>query len=390
MKKVFWTIVLLISISALFGFVGEVKAEEFLTCRCWHGTIGDCSSPEETAWYLGQTNYINHMGTGGIYNEILTFSSEADCKGSILSSLKKGEADGKVCAVSCHLRTCTGDKSEKPDKWNCKAYTSMNWSEFPADQNFTIGDTVGPLELEVNGAANVEIGADKVAGLELTDHGGGSATLNWDTTKYSFTFLKPVSFDVWAVDKDNPSSQLSHTIHLTPELDCAKLISDLGVDCTDAANLDACKTKCEAIGTNFCVFKGGACVKAGSVTPSNVAKPVDWDKYFEGQYPRPEGYAGALPDCAFPGNCRDINDLLQLIVNFGKAMFAIVGSFAFAFFVYGGFTILTSMGNAERVKKGRDIIVAATLGLVIALSAYLVIDFMLDALKVGTAFRAIK
>lgn len=106
-------------------------------------------------------------------------------------------------------------------------------------------------------------------------------------------------------------------------------------------------------------------------------------------YEVPEGYVGALPDCAFSGNCRDVNDLLQLVINFGKGLFAIIGTFAFAFFVFGGFTMITSFGNAEKIKKGRDILIAAVTGLVIAFSAYLLVDFMLDALQVKEAFRVI-
>lgn len=105
---------------------------------------------------------------------------------------------------------------------------------------------------------------------------------------------------------------------------------------------------------------------------------------------KPDGYDGPLPDCAFDGTCRNVNDLLTLIVNWGQRIFGLIGSFALVMFIYGGFTMILSAGNSEKVKKGRDILVAAVIGLTIAFSAYLLVDFILDALKVSDEFRGIK
>jgi len=104
---------------------------------------------------------------------------------------------------------------------------------------------------------------------------------------------------------------------------------------------------------------------------------------------RPDGYVGPLPDCAFSGTCRDVNDLVVLMVNIGRYLFGIIGSLALAMFIYGGFTWLTSMGNPEKVKKGGSIVFGAAIGLLISFSAYLLIDFVLDALQVTSDFRKI-
>ncbi|PIR76530.1 MAG: hypothetical protein COU32_01550 [Candidatus Magasanikbacteria bacterium CG10_big_fil_rev_8_21_14_0_10_42_10] len=101
-------------------------------------------------------------------------------------------------------------------------------------------------------------------------------------------------------------------------------------------------------------------------------------------------YTGPLPPCAFDGSCRNINDLLQLAINIGTYMLGLIGSVALLFFVYGGLMMILSMGNAERVKKGRDILVAAIVGIVIAFSAYALINFVLDALNVSKEFRVIE
>lgn len=104
---------------------------------------------------------------------------------------------------------------------------------------------------------------------------------------------------------------------------------------------------------------------------------------------KPEGYNGPLPDCAFDGSCRNVNDVLELMVNWGQRIFGLIGSFALVMFVYGGFVMILSAGNAEKVKQGRDILTAAVIGLVIAFSAYLLIDFILDALNVSNEFRGV-
>ncbi len=170
-------------------------------------------------------------------------------------------------------------------------------------------------------------------------------------------------------------------------------------------DIKACDNECKKVAQK-CSYKDGVCFEgvAGATTspvteavlspsgaPSGAMSSEAILSYYEELYPTPKGYrkaGGALPDCAFSGTCRNVNDLLQLIINFGAGMFAIIGSFAFAFFVYGGFTIVTSFGNAERVKKGRDMMVAAVVGMVISLSAFLLVDFMLDALGVVDTFKA--
>ncbi|MFH1947318.1 MAG: pilin [Candidatus Magasanikbacteria bacterium] len=182
---------------------------------------------------------------------------------------------------------------------------------------------------------------------------------------------------------------------------CANLTKGLKCD----QSPEACKNACDK-GAPICKFEGGSCVEAssatantgtaGAVAGTTKSAPVSTAEQtanYEAQYPVPEGYVeagGVLPPCAFSGTCRNVNDLLQLLINLGSYLFAIIGSFAFAFFIYGGFTIVISFGNAEKVKKGRDIMVAAVVGMVISLSAYMLIDFMLDALDVVEDFRGIK
>lgn len=56
------------------------------------------------------------------------------------------------------------------------------------------------------------------------------------------------------------------------------------------------------------------------------------------------------------------------------------GMIALMMFVYGGFQWLTAGGNAEKIKKGKDIILWSILGLVVMFSSYLATRYILETL----------
>lgn len=60
-------------------------------------------------------------------------------------------------------------------------------------------------------------------------------------------------------------------------------------------------------------------------------------------------------------------ELIGVIID---SILGVVGSLALLMFVFGGITWMTSSGSPEKVKKGRDIIVWAAVGLMIVFSAY--------------------
>ena len=70
----------------------------------------------------------------------------------------------------------------------------------------------------------------------------------------------------------------------------------------------------------------------------------------------------------------NIPTLLGNVVN---AILGIVGSLALVMFIYGGIIWMTSSGNAEQVTKGKNIVIWATIGLVVIFSAYALVSFVL-------------
>lgn len=110
------------------------------------------------------------------------------------------------------------------------------------------------------------------------------------------------------------------------------------------------------------------------------------DQYISERYKKPDNYEGPLPDCAFTGSCRSVEDLLELGVKIADWLFSIIAGLAFVFFVYGGLTMVLSLGNAEKVGQGKQILVAATLGLIITFSAYILVGFVVKAIGINAGF----
>lgn len=111
-----------------------------------------------------------------------------------------------------------------------------------------------------------------------------------------------------------------------------------------------------------------------------------------GEYQKNLGFAQHfIPPCVLQDtlseNCKDITTLVQLVLNYGIASFGILGAFALVYFIYGGFILIMSSGNPEKVKKGTDTMMAAIIGLFIAFVAYMFIKFMGSAIGIKEQFQ---
>jgi fumarate reductase subunit D len=78
-----------------------------------------------------------------------------------------------------------------------------------------------------------------------------------------------------------------------------------------------------------------------------------------------------------PLGITDVNALIARVINF---VLSLVGSLSLLMFVYGGLTWMTSAGAADKVKKGREIIVWSIIGLAIVFSAYILVKFVVTSL----------
>lgn len=69
--------------------------------------------------------------------------------------------------------------------------------------------------------------------------------------------------------------------------------------------------------------------------------------------------------------------VIQIALSFLGVIFLIL-------MIYGGFLWMTARGNEEEVKKAKNLIQAAIIGLIIVVSAYAISYFVIEALGKGT------
>ncbi|MBI4281079.1 hypothetical protein HY628_02700 [Candidatus Uhrbacteria bacterium] len=88
--------------------------------------------------------------------------------------------------------------------------------------------------------------------------------------------------------------------------------------------------------------------------------------------------AGTVVQLQSPINAPTVQALAGDII---RAVLGLVGSLALIMFIYGGFLWLTSGGNPDKIKQGRDTLIWAAIGLVFIFSSYIVARFVLEALS---------
>ena len=88
-------------------------------------------------------------------------------------------------------------------------------------------------------------------------------------------------------------------------------------------------------------------------------------------------------ECVGSGDC-NLNSAFQLIVNITQLILAMVGSLALLMFTYGGLMFIIAAGAQERIQKAKQILVAASIGVAIIFSAWLIVNIVIGALTNGT------
>ncbi len=80
-------------------------------------------------------------------------------------------------------------------------------------------------------------------------------------------------------------------------------------------------------------------------------------------------------------NWTSISDIIGKATNM---LMVYIGSISLVLYIWAGFLWMTSAGNADRAGKGKQIVVWTTLGVVVMLSAYIIVGFILNIVKPGT------
>lgn len=71
-----------------------------------------------------------------------------------------------------------------------------------------------------------------------------------------------------------------------------------------------------------------------------------------------------------------VNKAIKAVVN---TLLFVLGAVAVIMIVIGGLKYTTSNGDQERIKSAKNTILYAVIGLVVAIMAYAIVDFVLDA-----------
>jgi|GEM_PF-2249557 hypothetical protein len=75
-------------------------------------------------------------------------------------------------------------------------------------------------------------------------------------------------------------------------------------------------------------------------------------------------------------SCGSITVFFDLAFSIITYLFGIIGGIALLYFIYGGFILILSQGNSEKVEQGKAVIMAAVLGILIAFGGYALIQFV--------------
>ena len=97
---------------------------------------------------------------------------------------------------------------------------------------------------------------------------------------------------------------------------------------------------------------------------------------------------GALPSLtpaqAALSNPLGSSDLRVVIGYLIKAMLGLSGALALFVFVWSGVMMMVAAGNPEKIKKAKESLTWATIGLVVIFTAYTLVYTLITALSTGT------
>lgn len=86
----------------------------------------------------------------------------------------------------------------------------------------------------------------------------------------------------------------------------------------------------------------------------------------------------ARPALENPIACPDLACLFKSVIRYFLGLLALFATFVF---IYGGFLLLTSGGEPERIKKGKETLFWATMGIVTVIGSWVFIRTVFDALS---------
>ena len=78
------------------------------------------------------------------------------------------------------------------------------------------------------------------------------------------------------------------------------------------------------------------------------------------------------------------DDPRNVIANVIQVVLGLVGILALVMFIYGGISLMISGGNPEKIKKARNVLIWAVVGLALIFSSYGILQFIFSTLTGAT------
>ena len=88
----------------------------------------------------------------------------------------------------------------------------------------------------------------------------------------------------------------------------------------------------------------------------------------------------SISECNIAQEHAGSNDLMGTINTAINVVLGVLGLLAVIVIIYGGFMYTTSAGDASKIKKAKDTIMYGVVGLVIALLAYAIVNFVVSSI----------
>lgn len=131
------------------------------------------------------------------------------------------------------------------------------------------------------------------------------------------------------------------------------------------------------------VYKKGVMVAAALMSVVSLAGNVNAGSCPQGSLR--QTYSNSISECNIADDHAGSNDLMKTINTIISVVLGILGILAVAYIIYGGFMFTTAAGDPAKTKKARETIMYGVIGLVVALLAFAIVNFVLTSVFSGSA-----
>lgn len=190
---------------------------------------------------------------------------------------------------------------------------------------------------------------------------------------------------------------------------CLPFLANGYADCGSYADLASCntaekqscenqypQTSCEDPNDTSCVTQSGVAAENLSFCVSNAqtyCSDCGSNNSFIAATVEDEGTAvpaqPTQPTSADTSTCDPNTQLCNpigeshpdvIVANVIRAMLGVLGAVSLLMFIYGGFLLVFSHGEEEKIKKGRGTLIWAIIGMAIILSSYSILSYLFKAI----------